>query len=83
MCLAIPGVVKELYEDNGLLMGKVDFSGTVTNACLVYVPEAKVGQYVIVHAGFAISLLDEEEAQRTLDVWREYQAAGEREEAEQ
>lgn len=81
MCLAVPGKVLELSEENGLLMGKIDFSGTTTTACLVYVPEAKVGQYVIVHAGFAISLLDEAEAQRTLDVWREYQEAGEREEA--
>ncbi len=82
MCLAIPGKVIELLEENGAPMGRVDFDGTVTTACLVYVPEAKIGQYVIVHAGFAISLLDEVEAQRTLEVWREYRAVEENEESE-
>ncbi len=71
MCLAIPGKLIETFEKNGLRMGKVDYSGTVSTACIEYVPEATIGQYLIVHAGFAISLLDEEEAQKTLALWRE------------
>lgn len=71
MCLAIPGKLIETFEKNGLRMGKVDFSGTVNTACIEYVPEAAIGQYLIVHAGFAISVLDEEEAQKTLALWRE------------
>jgi hydrogenase expression/formation protein HypC len=61
----------ETYEDNDLLMGRIDYGGTVNTACLAYVPEAKVGDYVIVHAGFAISVIDEEEAARTLELWDE------------
>ena len=52
-------------------MGKIDYSGVVNKACLAYVPEAKTGDYVIVHAGFAISLLDEEEARKSLETWNE------------
>ena len=69
MCLAIPGKVVEVFEENGLLMGHIDYNGTLNNSCLAYVPEVKVGQYVIVHAGFAISVLDEEEAQKSLEAW--------------
>ena len=79
MCLAIPGQLIEIVEENGLRMGRVDFAGTRGTACLEYVPEAEVGQYVIVHAGFAISVLDEEEAQKTLTLFREMLAAGEAE----
>ena len=64
MCLAIPGKLIEITEDDNLLMGRVDYSGTVQTACLAYVPEVRVGQYVLVHAGFAISVIDEEEALR-------------------
>lgn len=71
MCLAIPGKVLEITEENGLKMGRVDYDGTVQRACLAYVPEVTVGQYVLVHAGFAINVLDEEEALRTLALWRE------------
>jgi len=78
MCLAIPGKVIEIYEENGLKMGKLDYAGTVNVACLEYVPEIKIGQYAMVHAGFAISIVDEEEAQRTYAVWDELvQAAAE------
>jgi hydrogenase expression/formation protein HypC len=66
MCLAVPGKLTEIKLENGLRMGRVDYSGTVGTACLEYVPEAEVGQYVIVHAGFAITVLDEEEALKTL-----------------
>ena len=69
MCLAIPGKIVEIYKDNGLLMGRIDYSGALNQSCLEYVPEAKVGNYVIVHAGFAISLLDEDEAMKSLQVW--------------
>jgi hydrogenase expression/formation protein HypC len=68
MCLAVPGKIIERHEDHGLAMGKVDFSGTVIPVCLAYVPEAQVGEYVIVHAGFALSVIDEEEAQKTFEL---------------
>jgi hydrogenase expression/formation protein HypC len=63
MCLGIPGKLIEVYEQDGLPMGKVEFGGIVRETCLAYTPEAKVGDYVIVHVGFAISRLDEDEAQ--------------------
>ncbi len=66
MCLAIPGRIIEANDDPLMRMGRVDFGGVVRETCLAYVPEARVGDYVIVHAGFAISRLDEEEAQETL-----------------
>ncbi len=72
MCLAIPGKLLEVYEENGLRMGRLDYAGTTSTACLEYAAEAQVGQYVIVHAGFGISVLDEEEASRTLALWQEY-----------
>ncbi len=71
MCLAIPGKVVEIFEENGLKMGKLDYAGTINSACLEYVPDVQVGQYAIVHAGFAISIIDEEEARRTYEVWDE------------
>ena len=71
MCLAIPGKLVEIYDENGLRMGRVDYAGTIGAACLEFVPEAELGKYVIVHAGFALSVVDEEEAQKTLDLWRE------------
>jgi hydrogenase expression/formation protein HypC len=71
MCLGIPGRVLEVREENGLLMGRVDFGGVRKDACLSYLPEVQVGDYVIVHVGFAISQLDEEEALSTLALLRE------------
>ncbi|MCP4357037.1 MAG: HypC/HybG/HupF family hydrogenase formation chaperone [Chloroflexi bacterium] len=71
MCLGVPGKIIERHESNGLPMGKIDFGGTVREACLSYVPEAQVGDYTVIHVGFAISLLSEEEAQATLDMLRE------------
>jgi hydrogenase expression/formation protein HypC len=65
MCLAIPGKVIEVFEDRGLRMGRVDFGGTVKKACLEQLPEAAVGDYVLVHVGFALSLVDPAEAERT------------------
>lgn len=66
MCLAVPGKIIEIYEKAGLLMGKIDFGGVTREACLAYVPEAKVGDYTIIHVGFALNLLDESEALETL-----------------
>ena len=71
MCLGVPGKIIEKYERNSLQMGKIDFGGTVREACLTYVPETEVGDYVIVHVGFAISVLSEEEAQATLEMLNE------------
>jgi len=65
MCLAIPGKVIEVFEDQGLRMGRVDFGGSVKKACLAQLPEASVGDYVLVHVGFALSLVDPAEAERT------------------
>ena len=66
MCLAIPGKVLETFEENGLVMGLIDYAGMRNQACLTYTPEAEVGNYVIVHAGFALQVLNEEEAQASL-----------------
>ena len=71
MCLGIPGKIVEIYEADSLKMGKVDFGGVIREACLEYVPEAQIGDYALVHVGFAISLVSEEEAQETLAMLRE------------
>ena len=71
MCLGIPGKISEA-DDNALLrMGKVDFGGVVREVCLAYVPEANVGDYVVVHVGFAISQIDEAEARQTFELMKE------------
>jgi hydrogenase expression/formation protein HypC len=62
MCLGIPGKVVEVFQQEELPMAKIDFGGIVKEACLAYTPEAQVGDYVIVHVGFAISRVDEAEA---------------------
>jgi len=68
MCLAIPGKVVSISGDDPLTrMGKIDFSGVVKQACLAYVPEAQIGDYVIVHVGFALSKVDEAEAQKVFE----------------
>ena len=71
MCLGVPGKIINIYESEGLRMGRIDFGGTVREACLAYVPEAAVGDYTVIHVGFAISRLSEAEAQATLDTLRE------------
>ena len=71
MCLGVPGKVIEIYETEGLKMGKIDFGGVVREACLAYVPEIEVGEYTVIHVGFAISQLSEEEAQETLEILRQ------------
>jgi hydrogenase expression/formation protein HypC len=65
MCLAIPGKVIEVFEDRGLRMGRADFGGTVRKVCLEHLADAGLGDYVLVHVGFALSKVDPEEAERT------------------
>ena len=68
MCLAIPGKVVEIDASVSPLMGKVSFGGIKKDVCLELVPEVKIGNYVIVHVGFALNVMDEEEAQETLNL---------------
>jgi hydrogenase expression/formation protein HypC len=70
VCLGIPGRITDLTERDGLLMGTVDFGGVRKEVCLAYVPDVTVGEYVIVHVGFAITTVDRAEAERTLQVLR-------------
>ena len=74
MCLAVPGKILKIYQNDSTKMGVVDFSGVELDVCLEAVPEAVVGNYVIVHAGFAISTLTDEEAQETLDLFSQIDA---------
>jgi len=71
MCLAIPGKVVEFHNTDGVRMSKVDFGGVTREACLEYLPEAALGDYVLVHAGFAISKVDPGEAAKTLQLLAE------------
>ena len=71
MCLAVPGRIIEIFERGGLPMGKIDFGGVFREACLSYVPEAQVGDYTVIHVGFALNLLSEEEALETLAMLKE------------
>jgi len=66
VCLAVPGQVMSIAERDGTLMADVDFGGVRKDVCLQYVPDAAVGEYVVVHVGFAIQRLDEDSAKRTL-----------------
>jgi len=71
MCLAIPGRVEEVWEANGTRMATVNFGGVRKEVCLAYVPEVEVGDYTIIHAGFALNQLDEDSARETLELFRE------------
>jgi len=71
MCLAIPGKVTDTFDLRGLRMAKVQFGGITREVCLEYVPETKIGEYVLVHVGFAISRVDEAEAERTYQALKE------------
>ncbi len=71
MCLGIPGRILEVYMKDGLQMAKVDFGGVYREACLAYTPEAQVGDYALVHVGFVLNLIDEEEAMETLALIKE------------
>lgn len=74
MCLGVPGKIVEVFENNGLKMAKVDFGGIFREACLDYVPDAKIGEYCLIHVGFAISVLSEAEAMETLDLLKQISA---------
>ena len=76
MCLGIPAKVIELYKSNGMQMAKVDFGGALKEACMEYLPEVKAGDYVIVHVGFGLSILDEQEAMETLELLRQIDSSG-------
>mgnify|MGYP000032389386 CR=1 FL=1 len=82
MCLAVPGKVVSIFEDDPpeVRRGKVDFAGVQKEVCLAYTPEAKLGDYVLVHVGFALNVVDEEEAGKIFDALREM---GELEEAQE
>jgi hydrogenase expression/formation protein HypC len=71
MCLAIPGCIKTILEKNPLRMARVDFGGVIQDICIEWLPEAKVGDYVLAHVGTALSLIDEESAKASLDAFSE------------
>lgn len=72
MCLGVPGQIVEIEEDSiGMPMGKVSFGGVTKRVCFAYTPEAEVGDYVVVHVGFAISQIDEDEAHQVYDYLKE------------
>lgn len=71
MCLAVPGVVEAVYEQVGTRMGRVNFGGVVKEVCLEFVPELVVGDYALVHVGFAIARVDEASAQAALQTFEE------------
>ena len=75
MCLGVPGKVVEFMEDSplGMTMARVSFGGIIKEICLAYVPEVEVGDYVIVHAGFALNVIDEEEAMEVFEMLKEMQ----------
>ena len=76
MCLGIPGKVVELYLSKGLRMAKIDFGGVIKEACMEYLPDAKVGDYTIIHVGFGLSILDEKEARETMELLKQIDALG-------
>jgi len=84
MCLGVPGKILEMWDDpTGMKMGRVSFGGIVKEVCLATTPEAEVGQYVVVHVGFAISTIDEEEAERVFGYLEEMGELAELEIAEE
>jgi hydrogenase expression/formation protein HypC len=76
MCLGVPGCVTETYREHEVLMGKVDFGGVFKRVCLEYVPEVQPGEYVIVHVGFALSKIDEDEARQVFAFLENMQELG-------
>jgi hydrogenase expression/formation protein HypC len=71
MCLAVPGQVESIHDDQGIRMGRVNFGGVVKDVCLAYLPELAVGDYALVHVGFAISKIDDASARETLRTFAE------------
>ncbi len=82
MCLGIPGKVLEIREQDSLPMGRVEFGGIVKEVCLAYVPETQVGDYVLVHVGFAISKIDEDEAREIFFYIEQIEQLGELQDTE-
>lgn len=78
MCLAVPGIVREVYDQSGTLMGKLDFDGVVKEVCLEFLPDIAVGDYALVHVGFALSRVDESEAKEALKTFREIESIEQR-----
>ncbi len=71
MCLGIPGRITEIWDDRGTRMALVDFGGVTRTVCLAYLSDVTVGQYTIIHAGFALTTVDEDAARQTLAMFRE------------
>lgn len=71
MCLAVPGQITRIWEADGTPMGQVNFGGVTKDVCLAYVPDIQVGEYTIVHVGFALQRLDEASALDTLEIFRQ------------
>ena len=71
MCLGVPGKLVAIWDESGARMATVDFGGTTKTVCLAYLPDMEIGEYTIVHAGFAITRLDEESANETLRMFRD------------
>jgi hydrogenase expression/formation protein HypC len=70
MCLGVPGRIEAIRDDRGTQMATVDFGGIRKEVCLAYLPDAQVGEYTLVHVGFAITRIDEESAMETLELIR-------------
>jgi hydrogenase expression/formation protein HypC len=83
MCLGIPGKVVETYREHDVLMGKVEFGGICKRVCLEHVPKVQVGEYVLVHVGFALSRIDEAEARRVFEFLEQMKQLDELEAAEE
>ena len=77
MCLGIPGEILDVHEADGMRLGRVRFAGITREVCLQYVPEATTGDFVVVHVGFAISMIDREEAERSYRILEELGQTGE------
>ena len=80
MCLGIPGKIISIYEEHGTKMAKIDFGGVQQNACIEIIPDAKPGDWTVVHAGFALNKLSEDDAQETLTMLREMSELADQEE---
>jgi hydrogenase expression/formation protein HypC len=72
MCLGIPGQITEVWRDGNAPMAQADFAGQIRSVCLAYLPDLKVGDYIIAHLGYAVTLIDADDAATTLAVLREY-----------
>jgi hydrogenase expression/formation protein HypC len=75
MCVAAPGRVVKIFQENGVLMGELDFGGISKSVCLAHVPDIKVDQYAMVHAGFALEIIDETEVAQFHELWQQVMEA--------